>query len=225
MGKFFSSQLAAAGVGNEKARELGPETIGPNSVSFLTIEDANKLNHGRLFDTLVSRQDDWDFIDSLPLIDKSIATVMVPYSYDLHHEVSCQHWNLEEGITSFINNSFGSQKYLLSCDPRIFFAIRLQRFSYDHVDLAVESGGFNSHFILFDAKFEMWVVFYSRFPFITISWKNGIDMINDDSKENWRAYYEENIEAAARGQSSDFVDFVNKTYIPRISGFREIGKI
>ncbi len=187
----------------------------------LTPEEANKLKHGEMFDSLISRQDTWDACDSLPLLNKDLAHILIPFSYDLHHEISFGSGNLEEELTSFFNEWFSKEKFFLSCDKFFFFALRLNDFSYDHVDCGFEAGGFNSHFVLFDKRKDRWVVFYCRFPFITVSWRNTAPppIISGRQPEDWRDYFQEKASQAFMLQSDAFLDFINKTYIPRIQGY------
>jgi len=204
----------------QQASQLKYGEVTSGAVS-LAVREANELNHGEMFDSLVSRQDTWDAYDSLPLLSKDIEHILVPFSYDQHHETLFKNENLEEGITSFINDWFLEKKYFLSCDRYFFFALKLENFSYDYVDYGVESGGFNSHFILFDDRKDRWVTFYSRFPFVSISWRNSTPYpdVSGASIECWAEFFKKNSSQAFQMQSDEFVNFVNKTYIPRIPNF------
>ncbi|MCE8510848.1 hypothetical protein KBY28_20545 [Ruegeria pomeroyi] len=200
-----------------------PEVKSSGGV-HLSVDEVNSLEHGFLFDSVISRQDTWDACDSVPIIRDGVSHIAIPYSYDLHHEVNLNGQSLESKLTEFLNVWMSYEKYFVSCDPAFFFGLKCRDFSYDYVDLGVESGGWNSHFVLFDDRKDKWVVFYSRFPFLTISWKENSNdpMIGGEEKDFWRKYFLDQSVEAMKGQSPAFVEFINRTYIPRLKGYKSI---
>ena len=99
-------------------------------------------------------------------------------------------------------------------------AVKTATFSYDIVSSLAQNGGANTHFIVFDEKKKFWATLCPEFPFVVISRRASPDengVLGRDQKY-WADYFNKHLAQAARLCSTDFLEIVKKTYIPRALG-------
>ncbi len=211
---------------NPNCRKVNAKDIEiiDNNLRVLDLDSVSKLGHGYLFDTLISRQDSWDAYDSLPLIDEEVCNLGIPFSFDAHHQVGVLGANLEEVVCDFVNEWIRGKKYVVSCNLDFFYAVEFLHFDYDKVDMGVEFGGQNSHFVVFGEDRKRWLVFYSRFPFITVSFRGNSEELNIGGKPFgfWEDYFVKSYQSEEYGRSIGSSEYIKRTYLPRISGYHRL---
>jgi len=185
---------------------------------------AERLAHWNLFLNLVTRHDTWTSYDSIPLLKGDVENLAIPFPYDRHCDEEFGDGTVESLITDFLNQEIQGKKYLLSCDPTIFLAIEIEKFGYDHIDLAINMRGENSHFVLFSEEKKLWATFYGRFPFATVSRRVPLHRLQraDEVEKFLRDGFSSNFRRAFADNSSDFTDFFLATYAPRLGNFRVV---
>ncbi|MEO6300443.1 MAG: hypothetical protein ABIV25_10800, partial [Paracoccaceae bacterium] len=80
-------------------------------------------------------------------------------------------------------------------------------------------------FIVFDDDFSTWMTYSTDRPLVIISRCENCGASADIagiSDTFWREYFSDNINAAAKGSSSNYVELFNKIFLPRLPGFSEI---
>jgi hypothetical protein len=197
------------------------------SVKLLDPEQANKIDHHKLFDLLLSRGERWDRILSLPLLPEvnGINHVAVPFSIDEHEDKDVHGHLLSNVIQDFFDKALSRKKYVFSCDPRHFVAAELETFSYDIAHKLARDGGGNNGYILFDSNAAVWMTYNPDLPFVIISRRESDSAnlkIGGWEDEFWRNYFSENIDEASSYCGSCFAELFNKTFLPRLRGFSEI---
>lgn len=207
---------------------LGASNISPfltsHGAKFLSIDEANSLNHSAFFDLVITHQATWNQIDALPRISSVRSHTLVPFAFDDHEEIRFEATTLLAMFESEINNALVSRKFIVSCDPRHFVAVEFNDFGYDLVSVLAQNGGANTHFIIFDESRTFAAFFCSEFPFVIISHHKTTSDFHLFGKTNkyWQDYFAQNIDQAVRNCAPEFVQFVNQTYIPRLLGYQAI---
>lgn len=198
--------------------------IEEQNAKLLSLEEANNKGHDELFDLVTTYQPSWKQIDALPRIGADFQHTLLPYSYDEHDEQSFEEGLLSDLVEGEVNRHMSGEKFLLSCDPRHFVALRLENFSYELVSAAAQNGGTNTHFVLFDEARNFWVVFCSEFPFLIVSQRGGGSKKSPlgRAQEFWVKYFEAHAARSIRLFEPPVIDFLNKTYLPRLQGYQDL---
>ncbi|MCF3932673.1 hypothetical protein L1787_04480 [Acuticoccus sp. M5D2P5] len=190
----------------------------------LTINEANAKNHDELFDISIKHDRIWHQYYALPKIDDNISHNLIPLPFDEHLKHLVEGRTLSAYIEECLNSLMSEGKYIMSCDPRHFVAIKIKKFSYDLIFASTQNGGTNTHFILFDDLKKLWVLFCSEIPFIIIS--NKKDEYDDEvlgkSRKFWVEYYYNRIGISNRLSSASFIRYLNETYFPRLHPYPAI---
>lgn len=218
---FFSTECGNTGTARSEIRNKYRNFMRNGEARFMTRKQANETGHGFLFDTLISREGDWSAYDPIPIIRRNVNHLAIPFSYDVHGDKFIEGKNLETEIEALIADWFPDRKCLFSCDPSYFFAINSKVFNYDFLDFATESGGFNSHFILFDKAMDKWVIFFNRLPLTIVSWIDGFlpQTVVCDFETRWKKFFLQEIDGAVSTCSDSMIAYIDKTYSPRLPGY------
>lgn len=216
---FPNADLSAMKLADELDRRQWADAEDPEVVDF---ERAELFEHWKLFDTLMARHATWVSYDSLPLVSNGTRSIAIPFSYYLHSEQIVGELTLEEWLTRFLNAFLPGRKYLFSCDPQVFYAVSMERFGYDHLDLGVDLHGENSNFVLFSQDKRRWALFHGLFPFVTLSMQGNQNWAPDnaDTETFLQTGFEMNFEAAFAQRSESFKRFFEQTYAPRLENCR-----
>ncbi|MFT3688254.1 hypothetical protein [Paenirhodobacter sp.] len=197
------------------------------SIRLLTTDQAHELEHSRLFDLLLFKGIRSNHILSLPLLplSNSVRHIAIPFNIERHDSISTMGGALENVISKFINVAMSSRKYIFSCDPRHFVAAEIGDFSYDVALGLAQNGGGDSDFIVFDDKRLTWMTYSTGRPIVIVTRRNicpESENICGIPDNYWPKFFSENIYNSVHGCSSDYIELLNRTYIPRLPGFSEI---
>jgi hypothetical protein len=68
---------------------------------------------------------------------------------------------------------------------------------------------------------NVWVVFYPRFSFISISWRRDVlqPTIAGKKTDFWKGYFSREAKSAFGKDSAELKEFINRTYISRVKDF------
>lgn len=199
------------------------------SVRLLPIEEANKIDHKKLFDLLISRGKHVDHVLSLPLlpISNSVKHILAPHSIEDHDDIFINGINLRDIVEDFINSASSDKKYIFSCDPRHFVCAEIEKFSYEIAFALAQNGGGNTDFIVFDRNLSKWLTYSTDRPLVIISCAitpEGDFSIGGIPDKYWQNLFKENMPLISESCSNSYIELFNKTYLPRLSGFCELPK-
>lgn len=188
----------------EAVKQLGGE--------FLNFDEANSIKFWKLFNVI----DEKNSYEALPL--STSCNVPFPYDLDEHEDLLIGENNLEELISNYINASFTEEKFIFSCDPNTYFAIKFKSFDYRFFYIIQDHHTENS-LILFDRNIENSFIQNFTMNISILSFKEEPIEFTMAGKniDFWGSFFREHYQEGVRWLSISGYNHLVKNYGPILS--------
>jgi len=222
MAEPFFSEAASAPFMLNKADDSSASRLVRMGCQLLSVEEANELRHGQLFDTLVSSQGNkWSLCEALPLMPCG-EWIHLPFPYDAveHEDHKIEDIPISKILSHQVNKEFSKNKFIFSASPNNPIALRFERFSYDIFE-ELHSENLVTPFVLFDVNFDRCLLVNFDLCISILSFRIGVfDTVSGIGFEKIFEYFNDHfIDGTEGGQHH--LDVINANYVPRLDGVKK----
>ena len=185
--------------------------------SFLTIEESNKINFPKLFDSLRFRNDEFDSYLALP--KREFINLALPYEVYEHKERKVDGVSFAALIEKYVNDTFEETKFIFSANPDDFLALKFTNYSFGLLSVLFCTHP-NTPIVLFDGSLKKVILFHFDLRITILSRHPNLaaEKVNNKEDQYWIDFFNENFVSAVSQGNQYHLDLINANYVPRLTG-------